>query len=242
MAHVARICLSLRSKVCLAAAYNFKTIFNKSSKTNSCLYRIASVKGMSSNANMPCQDKGIESLSKNTPIIWIDLEMTGLDVDKDRIIEIACLVTDGDLQLIAQGEDLVIHQSDEILNNMGEWCTNQHGQSGLTEAVRKSQISTAEAERRILDFLRKHTEERTCPLAGNSVYMDKLFLEKYMPSLTQHLHYRIIDVSTVKEICRRWYPQNYESAPIKKSSHRAMDDILESVEELKYYRSTIFKS
>ncbi|KAH9488814.1 Oligoribonuclease, mitochondrial [Bulinus truncatus] len=179
---------------------------------------------------------------KNSPIIWINLEMTGLDVEKEKIIEIACLVTDGDLKIIAEGPNIIIHQSDEILNSMGEWCTLQHGQSGLTDAVRKSQINTAEAERCVLEFLKKHTEKGLCPLAGNSVYMDKLFLIKYMPSLAEHFHHRIIDVSTIKELCRRWYPHIYATVPSKKSTHRALEDILESVEELKYYRSSIFKS
>ncbi|CAL1528101.1 unnamed protein product [Lymnaea stagnalis] len=174
-------------------------------------------------------------------IVWVDLEMTGLDVEKDKIIEIACLVTDGDLNLLAEGLNIVIHQSDSLLNNMDEWCVQQHGQSGLTEAVKKSHITTDRAEQMVLDFLKLHTEKGQCPLGGSSVGIDKQFIAKYMPKLAEHFHYRIIDVSSIKELCRRWYPGILEKAPDKKLSHRALDDIMESVEELKFYRSTIFK-
>ncbi|KAK3775857.1 hypothetical protein RRG08_041569 [Elysia crispata] len=175
-------------------------------------------------------------------LVWIDLEMTGLDVEKERIIEIACLITERDLKIVAKGPNLVIHQDSKFLDNMDEWCTLHHGQSGLTEAVRNSTITTEEAEAKVLSFLSQYVPQGKCPLAGNSVGTDKIFLERYMPSLAKHLHYRIVDVSTVKELCRRWFPEDFKKAPAKKLSHRAMDDIVESIEELKYYQSAVFKS
>ncbi|KAK3602514.1 hypothetical protein CHS0354_029329 [Potamilus streckersoni] len=174
-------------------------------------------------------------------IIWVDLEMSGLDIDKEHILEMACLVTDKDLNIIAEAPDLIIHQPKEVIDNMGEWCQEHHGQSGLTEAVRKSKISLQEAERQMLEFVKHHTLPGKSPLAGNSVSVDRHFLMKHMPSFTQHLHYRIVDVSTIKELCTRWYPEEFKKAPKKKKSHRALDDIKESIEELKYYRKTVFK-
>ncbi|KAL0879971.1 hypothetical protein ABMA27_002484 [Loxostege sticticalis] len=174
-------------------------------------------------------------------IVWVDLEMTGLDIDKDHILEIACLVTDADLNVVATGPNLVIHQPDSILDNMNSWCVAQHGESGLTEASRKSPISITEAEKKVMEFVTSHVPEKKCPLGGNSVYMDRLFLRKYMPNLDSYLHYRIIDVSTIKELARRWFQKEYSSIPKKKFQHRSVDDILESIEELKYYRNNIFK-
>ncbi|WAR01003.1 ORN-like protein [Mya arenaria] len=147
-------------------------------------------------------------------------EMSGLDVNKEHILEMACLVTDQDLNIIAECEDLVIHQPPTVLDNMGEWCKEHHGKSGLTEAVRRSQISLMEAEDRMLRFVKEHTLPGSAPLAGNSVHADRTFLVKYMPRFTQHLHYRIVDVSTVKELSRRWYPSEFSRAPKKKLSHR----------------------
>ncbi|KAL0830376.1 hypothetical protein ABMA28_002562 [Loxostege sticticalis] len=175
-------------------------------------------------------------------IVWVDLEMTGLDIDKDHILEIACLVTDADLNVVATGPNLVIHQPDSILDNMNSWCVAQHGESGLTEASRKSPISITEAEKKVMEFVTSHVPEKKCPLGGNSVYMDRLFLRKYMPNLDSYLHYRIIDVSTIKELARRWFQKEYSSIPKKKFQHRSVDDILESIEELKYYRNNIFKA
>ncbi|XP_060586610.1 oligoribonuclease, mitochondrial-like isoform X2 [Ruditapes philippinarum] len=166
--------------------------------------------------------------------------MSGLDVDKEHILEMACLVTDADLNIIAETEDLVIHQPDSVLDNMGEWCTKHHAESGLTEAVRNSKISLSDAEKEMLDFIREHTTGKA-PLAGNSIHMDKLFLAKYMPKFTDYLHYRMIDVSTIKELSRRWYTKEFSNAPKKQLSHRALDDIKESIEELKYYRMNVFK-
>ncbi|CAG9787905.1 unnamed protein product [Diatraea saccharalis] len=175
-------------------------------------------------------------------IVWVDLEMTGLDIEKDRILEISCVVTDGDLNLVAVGPNLVVHQPDEILKNMNSWCVAHHGESGLTEASRKSQISIENAEKQVLDFVSSHVPEKKCPLGGNSVYMDRLFIQKYMPKLNSYLHYRVIDVSTIKELAKRWFQKDYSSVPQKKFQHRSTEDIIESIEELKYYRSNIFKS
>ncbi|CAK1585199.1 unnamed protein product [Parnassius mnemosyne] len=175
-------------------------------------------------------------------IVWMDLEMTGLDIDKDHILEIACLVTNADLDIVATGPNLIIHQPEEILNSMGQWCTAQHGESGLTEASRNSSLSIQEAERQVLEFVSRHVPENRSPLAGNSVYMDRLFIRKFMPKLDSYLHYRIIDVSTIKELGKRWYPKEFSKIPQKKFKHRCMHDITESIAELKYYRENIFKN
>ncbi|XP_059160069.1 probable oligoribonuclease isoform X2 [Physella acuta] len=149
------------------------------------------------------KDKILQEDIKTKPssrLVWIDLEMTGLDVDKERIIEIACVVTEEDLTVVDKCPSIIIHQDDELLNQMSDWCVEHHGESGLTNAVKQSKITTEEAEQMVLEFLLKHTTPGTCPLAGNSVGMDKRFIDKYMPRLSQHLHYRIVDVSTVKEL------------------------------------------
>ncbi|XP_045449792.1 oligoribonuclease, mitochondrial [Melitaea cinxia] len=174
-------------------------------------------------------------------IVWVDLEMTGLDINKDHILEIACLVTDGNLNVIAEGPNIIIHQPNEILSGMNEWCITQHGESGLTEASRKSNISVADAEKQILNFVKSHVPEKKCPLGGNSVYMDRLFLRKYMPKFNDYLHYRIIDVSTIKELAKRWYQREYSRLPPKTFQHRCLNDIKESIEEIKYYKENIFK-
>ena len=165
-------------------------------------------------------------------LVWIDLEMTGLDITKESIIEIATVVTDGELNILAQGPNLAVHVSDELLNNMDEWNTRHHTASGLVERVKHESVSVAEAEAQTLEFLKKWVPEGKAPLCGNSVWNDKKFMEKEMPALVEHLHYRMIDVSTVKELARRWYPhvERYQ----KKGAHLALDDILESIEELKH--------
>ncbi|KAL0994581.1 hypothetical protein UPYG_G00124340 [Umbra pygmaea] len=175
-------------------------------------------------------------------IVWVDLEMTGLDIEKDQIIEMACIITDSELNVIAEGPNLIINTSDELLDGMDDWCTEHHGHSGLTQAVRDSKISLQQAEYEFLSFIRQHTPPGQCPLAGNSVHADKKFLEKYMPQFMYHLHYRIVDVSTIKELCRRWFPEEYKLAPQKKASHRALEDIKESIKELQFYRAHVFKS
>ena len=177
--------------------------------------------------------------SAHKRIVWVDLEMSGLDIDKEHILEMSCLVTDGDLNIIAEGPEVVINQSDAILENMGEWCKNTHGKTGLTDAVRKSKIDLKTAENMMLDFVKQHVPKGVCPLAGNSIHADRLFLNKYMPTFLEHLHYRIIDVSSIKELCKRWYPNNKFFG--KYNVHRSLDDIKESIEELKHYRSTVFK-
>ncbi|MEM8607956.1 MAG: oligoribonuclease [Myxococcota bacterium] len=174
-------------------------------------------------------------------IVWMDLEMSGLDPERDRILEIAVLVTDGELNVTAEGPNLVVHQPDEVLAGMDEWNTSHHGQSGLTKRVRESTVDEAQVSAAILDFLGEHTEKGKAPLAGNSIHQDRRFLSRYLPEVEAWLHYRNVDVSTVKELARRWYPIEYGGRPNKKGSHRAMDDILESIAELKYYREAVFK-
>ena len=165
--------------------------------------------------------------------------MTGLEPETDHIIEIASLITDGDLNIIEEGPELVIHQPDEILDTMNEWCVKQHGESGLTQRVRDSKISLQEAEELTLKFIKKHTGRTKVPLCGNSIGQDRMFLLKYMPKITDQLHYRMVDVSSIKELAHRWYPGM--SKFFKKATHRAMDDIRESVAELKYYREQVFR-
>ncbi|CAO3634139.1 unnamed protein product [Cunninghamella echinulata] len=175
------------------------------------------------------------------PIVWIDCEMTGLNINTDHIIEIAVLITDGDLNIIAEGPELIIHQSKSVMDNMNDWCIEHHGKSGLTKAVLESTITIEDAEKQVLEFVKKYIpKSRIAPLGGNSVHADKRFLEKEMPRLVDHLHYRIIDVSTIKELSKRWYPDVYNGLE-KKGEHRALDDIKESIDELKYYQHHIFK-
>jgi oligoribonuclease len=186
--------------------------------------------------------KNMSTLSPNkSNIVWVDLEMTGLDVNTQTIIEMACIITDSNLNILAESTNMVIHHSDEVLSNMSEWCIKEFAKSGLTEESRKSKISLKEAEEQMVEFLKKYTLAKECPLAGNTVHMDKRFLDKYMQKFTDHLHYRIIDVSSIKELCMRWYPLEYQKKPEKKLLHRALDDIRESIDELKYYQKVIFK-
>jgi len=175
-------------------------------------------------------------------LVWIDLEMSGLDASRERILEIATLVTDGNLELVAEGPELVIHQADGILDGMDAWNTEHHGASGLTARARASTVDEAAAEAQTLAFLvATGVGPRAAPLAGNSIHQDRLFLARYMPQLEQHLHYRNVDVSTVKELVKRWMPAVYAERPTKKSSHRALDDIKESIDELRFYRARAFR-
>ncbi|GMP90047.1 hypothetical protein CsSME_00041356 [Camellia sinensis var. sinensis] len=176
------------------------------------------------------------------PLAWIDLEMTGLNVEVDRILEIACVITDGNLTKLIEGPDLVIHQSKECLDKMGEWCQTHHAASGLTEKVLQSTISEQEAEKQVIEFVKRYVGTHTPLLAGNSIYMDFLFLKKYMPDLASLFSHVLVDVSSVKALCFRWYPKENKKAPSKQNKHRAMDDIKESIAELKYYKENIFKS
>ena len=172
-------------------------------------------------------------------LVWIDLEMTGLDPSINVIIEIATLVTDGDLNVLAEGPSLVVHQPDSELDKMDAWCVRQHGSSGLTQRVRESQVSLAQAERETLSFLAEWVDPGIAPLAGNSIGQDRRFIRTYMTELDAFLHYRQVDVTSFKEMVRRWYP---EVEPWKKSdAHRAMDDIRASVAELGYYRAQVFR-
>jgi oligoribonuclease len=174
-------------------------------------------------------------------LVWMDMEMSGLDPDKESILEIATLLTNGALEVVAEGPDLVIHQPEELLAAMDEWNTKHHGASGLIDRVRASTVTLAQAEAETLAFVQKHCNKRKAPLAGNSVHQDRRFLERYMPKLEGWLHYRNVDVSTVKELARRWYPEVFTKRPDKKEAHRALDDIRESIEELRYYRANVFK-
>lgn len=180
------------------------------------------------------------TLGSMSAIVWMDMEMSGLDPDTERILEIAVLVTNGELDVIAEGPELILHQPDSVLEAMDEWNTNHHGQSGLTQRVRESTMDESTASKAILEFLAQHTEKRRAPLAGNSIHQDRRFLARYLPEVEAWLHYRNIDVSTVKELARRWYPKQYSERPAKKGNHRAMDDLVESIDELKHYRKTVF--
>jgi len=168
-------------------------------------------------------------------LIWVDLEMTGLDPDNDLIIEIATIVTDKNLNILAQGPVLAVHQSDAALAAMDDWNQHHHGQSGLIKRVKASTIDDAEAERQTLEFLRQWVPENTSPICGNSIGQDRRFLYRYMPELEAYFHYRNIDVSTLKELAARWAPHVKDGFK-KQSSHQALDDIIESIEELRYYR------
>jgi oligoribonuclease len=174
-------------------------------------------------------------------LVWIDLEMSGLDPDRERILEIATVVTNAELAIVAEGPEIVIHQSDSLLEAMDDWNRRQHGASGLADRVRGSSVTEAEAERRTLEFVSRYCEPKTVPLAGNSVSHDRRFLLRYMPRLEAHFSYRNVDVSSVKELVARWYPEVLAAAPPKKDNHRALDDIRESIEELRYYRRTVFR-
>lgn len=173
-------------------------------------------------------------------LIWLDLEMTGLNPVKDAILEIATVITDSRLKPVAQGPSLVIYQPDSVLERMDEWNVNQHTLSGLLAKVRESRISLAEAEEQTLSFVREWCLPQTAPLCGNSVYQDRAFLRTYMPHLNAFPHYRLIDVSSVKELVNRWYPKNIYANYKKPEVHRALDDIYDAVEELKHYRTHFF--
>lgn len=173
-------------------------------------------------------------------LVWIDLEMTGLDPDNDVIIEIATIVTDSQLNILAEGPVLAVSQSEALLAGMDDWNKKQHGGSGLLQRVRDSQCSAADAERQTLEFLRGFVPERASPMCGNSICQDRRFLYRGMPSLERFFHYRNLDVSTVKELVRRWAPDVFAS--LKKSgAHLALDDIRESIAELRFYRQSAFK-
>ena len=173
-------------------------------------------------------------------LVWIDLEMTGLDIERHVIVEIACLVTDSELELVDDGIDIVVHQDAAALAEMDDFVRKMHTKSGLLTQIEASTVDLATAGARVLDYIKGHVPaEGQAPLCGNSIGVDRRFLDRGLPEIDHYLHYRSIDVSSFKELCRRWYPDVYRNRPGKKEAHRALDDIRESVAELRYYRSTI---
>lgn len=176
------------------------------------------------------------------PLVWVDLEMTGLDPERDVVVEIATIVTDGDLTEVVEGPDLVIGAPHEALAAMASVVLEMHTKSGLIDEIRGARLTVEEAEEATLEFLRSHVPEaRVAPLAGNSVHADRMFMRRFMPELESYLHYRNVDVSTLKELARRWAPDVVAQAPSKGGAHRALADIRESIEELRYYRQALFR-
>jgi oligoribonuclease len=174
-------------------------------------------------------------------LVWIDCEMTGLDLARDALIEVAAIVTDAELNPVDDGVDVILHAHDDILDAMVPVVRDMHAASGLTDAVRASTVGLGEAEKLVLDYVRSHIPEaKAAPLCGNSIATDRGFLARDMPALDEHLHYRMIDVSSLKELAKRWYPRVYQAQPPKGLSHRALADIQESIRELDYYRRTLF--
>ena len=170
-----------------------------------------------------------------TPLVWVDMEMTGLVPERDRVLEVAMVVTDAELNPIAEAPVYVIHQSDEVLDTMDSWNRSTHGKSGLVDKVRASAFTEAEVEARLVDFLRPLVPERTAPLCGNTVHQDRRFMARYLPLFEAYLHYRIVDVSTLKELAKRWNP-DVLAGVAKEGRHEALADIHESIEELRHYR------
>ena len=176
---------------------------------------------------------------KHPPLVWLDLEMSGLDPDSERIIEIATVISSAQLDEIIEGPNLVIKQPKEFIDGMDEWNTRHHGNSGLIECLKVAEISVDEAEQQTLNFLKKHTKKGKSPLCGNSISHDRRFLVRYMPELADFFHYRNIDVSSIKELVKRWKPEILEGF-IKRGEHRAMADVYDSIEELKWYKKNFF--
>lgn len=180
-------------------------------------------------------------IAKNDRIVWADCEMTGLDPDRHVLVEIAVVVTDADLTPLDDGIDIVIHASEDELAGMDDFVTKMHADSGLTEQIRESPVSVADAEAQVVEYLKKYVPvSGAAPLAGNSIASDRKFISRYMPDLDAFLHYRMIDVSSIKELARRWYPRAYSNQPDKGMQHRALADIRESIRELDYYRRALF--
>ncbi len=173
-------------------------------------------------------------------LVWLDMEMTGLNPDVDKIIEAAMIITDKDLNILAQSPVYVVHQSDEILKGMDEWNTTTHSRTGLIDRVKASTFNEAQVEQELLEFMQRWVPERTAPMCGNTIHQDRRFMARWMPQLEQHFHYRNVDVSTLKELARRWKPEVVKGV-VKKGAHQALDDIKESIEEMKYYREHFIK-
>lgn len=179
--------------------------------------------------------------AKNDRLVWVDLEMTGLDIHRHVIVEVAALVTDADLNIIGEGVDLVVHATEEELAEMDDFVTNMHDENGLATLIRESTVTMEEAENAVLELIAEHCDPAyPAPLAGNSIATDRAFLGEQMPRLDAALHYRMIDVSSIKELARRWYPKVYYNQPPKGMAHRALADIVESIRELDYYRRSVF--
>jgi oligoribonuclease len=176
---------------------------------------------------------------KNDRLVWVDMEMSGLFPETDRILEIAMIVTDGDLNIIAEGPVLVVHQEDAVLDRMDAWNKGTHGKSGLIDKVKASTLSEADVEAECLAFLKQHVKSSISPMCGNTIHQDRRFMNRYMPKLEAYFHYRNIDVSTIKELCKRWQPEVAKGFS-KQQAHTALADIIESVEELRYYREKLF--
>ena len=174
-------------------------------------------------------------------LVWIDLEMTGLDVERHVIVEIACLVTDAELELLDDGLDIVVHQDGDALAAMDDFVRKMHTKSGLLPEIEASTVDLATAGARVLEYVKGHVAKGQAPLCGNSIGVDRRFLDRGLPELDAYLHYRSIDVSSLKELCRRWYPEAYRRRPAKRETHRALDDVRESIAELRYYRDTILR-
>ncbi len=176
----------------------------------------------------------------DTHLVWIDMEMSGLEPDSDSVLEVALIVTDKDLNLVEEGPVLVVHQSDAVLDAMDNWNKGTHGKSGLIDKVKASTLSDAEVEAQMIEFMKKHVGERKSPMCGNSICQDRRFLARHMPKLEAYFHYRNLDVSTLKELAARWRPELKDGFK-KANSHTALADIQESIEELKYYRDTFIR-
>lgn len=187
------------------------------------------------------ENKNNKIAPKNDRLVWVDLEMTGLDPDHHTIVEVAALITDADLNILGEGVDLVVHATEEELAQMDDFVTNMHNENGLTPLIRESTVTMEEAEDAVLELIAKHcSPDHPAPLAGNSIATDRMFIRQRMPRLDTALHYRMIDVSSIKELARRWYPKSYFNQPAKGLAHRALADIVESIQELDYYRRAVF--
>jgi oligoribonuclease len=176
---------------------------------------------------------------KNDRLVWVDMEMSGLLPETDRVLEIAMIVTDGDLNIVAEGPVLVVHQEDDVLDRMDAWNKGTHSKSGLIDKVKASTLTEADVEAECLAFLKQHVKSSISPMCGNTIHQDRRFMNRYMPKLEAYFHYRNIDVSTIKELCKRWQPEIAKGFS-KQQAHTALADIIESVEELRYYREKLF--